>query len=307
VEKTWRRRSVSGFLATDGSHISQYDAATTRAILGETAVVLRAFGFAGSHAIVIGGLVPTLLVPIVDPGVDPHIGTTDVDLCLSVALSTGNVGAYQRLEAALRQADFHMKPLGPASASSWQWVGGKRTALEIEFFCAPTADNLPGQLYRPDGDVTHGVSAMTLAAGRLVDRDNVERDIPVVLPDLTEVVVPFRVTGAAAYVATKIDALRRREKNKDAYDMVWMTESWPGGPPGFAQKLLRSPVLRDPEFQAMLGNLPGLFETLDSLGSRRFATFVSREGEDRDVAARRASGAVGALLAELHRLGAVED
>ena len=39
--------------------------------------MLRAFGFANSHAIVVGGLVPSLLVPKPDAGLEPHVGTEE--------------------------------------------------------------------------------------------------------------------------------------------------------------------------------------------------------------------------------------
>jgi len=93
-------------LAGNGMHASEYDPALTDAILGEAAHLLRNIGFAARHAILIGGLVPGLLVLDPGPGHQPHIGTADVDVCLSVALVEGDTAQYERIEAGLRTAGF---------------------------------------------------------------------------------------------------------------------------------------------------------------------------------------------------------
>jgi len=70
--------------------------------------VIRAFSFAGAHVVIIGGLVPSLLVPEPEQGIERNIGTQDLDLCLSIALVDGNVGNYDRLEQSLKGAGFRM-------------------------------------------------------------------------------------------------------------------------------------------------------------------------------------------------------
>lgn len=295
--------SGSAFLASDGSHISQYDANSTKALLGEAGRLIRGVGFSGVHLTFIGGLVPSLLVPALDPGIDPHIGSGDIDLCLSVALVTAQVGAYERIEKALRKLDFKMKPQGLGSASSWQWVGGVLVPVTVEFFCASVAGNQPGVLFRPQGDVTKGLSAMTLATGGLIDRDLIEVNVKVDLPDRTQASLPFRITAPAAYLASKSDALARRDKNKDGYDIVWLVEAWPGGQEILAQVVRNSPVFDDPSMQEALNRLRDQFRNLDSLGSRAFAKFVEPLGSSTlDASAQRAAGAVTALLNALDAL-----
>lgn len=50
-------------------------------------------GMTPKHLVVVGGLVPPLLVP--DAG-DPHVGSADIDLSLSVAITTGATREYYR-------------------------------------------------------------------------------------------------------------------------------------------------------------------------------------------------------------------
>jgi hypothetical protein len=263
-------------LGTDGAHISQYDPDRTAALLSEAGRLIRGVGFSGIHLKFIGGLVPSLLIPELDPGIEPHIGSADIDLCLSIALATGRVSAYQRLEKALAKLGYKMKPQGPGSASSWQWVGGEKHKVTVEFFCAPVAENKP------------------------IDGDLVELSVKVRLPDGTDASLPFRVTAPAAFLASKADALLRRDKNKDAYDIVWLCEAWPGGQGALAKVIRGSPVFDDPLMKQALQDLAREFDDIDSLGSHGYASFVEPQATvDLDTSARRASGAVKALLSWL--------
>jgi len=257
-------------------------------------------GFSGSHLRFIGGLVPSLLVPVLDPGIGPHVGSGDIDLCFSVPLASGDTGAYARIEKALRALDYKMKPQGENSASSWQWVGGVRALVTVEFFCAPIADNAPGTLYRPSGDVTKGLSALTLATGGLIDRDLIELNVKLTLPNGDSAAIPFKVTAPAAFLASKSDALTQREKNKDAYDIVWLCEAWPGGQATRAEVIRRSPIFEDTLMRKALADLKLQFASIDAVGARAYGRFVEPLGASSlDVSSRRAMGAVQALLSAI--------
>lgn len=128
-------------MAGDGMHISEYDPSVADAILGEAAHLLRNIGFSARHSILIGGLVPGLLVLDPGPGSQPHIGTADVDICLSVALVEGDTAEYDRIEAGLRKAGF-----GPTD-KTFAWKRTSGLGIKVEFFC-PAADGRPaGSLF----------------------------------------------------------------------------------------------------------------------------------------------------------------
>lgn len=284
-------------MATDKS--ADYDAATTKAILDELGSVIREFGFAGRHVIVIGGLVPGLLVPVLDPGITPHVGTGDVDLCFSAALVAGEVGEYDRIETSLRHAGFEMMKRGE-TPESWRWIGGRRRRVVLEFFC-PATDAAPaGRLYRPGGLIGGKLCALALDAGRLLDEDNVERNLRVTTPD-GEIELAIRVTGLAAFVATKVDAIAGRSKNKDSYDLVWLTNAWNGGAEGAAEEVRGSRIWGRSELQSALDRLERQFATLDDAGPRQYARFVSAEEPDR--AARHAAETIAAFSRRLRELG----
>lgn len=124
-------------------NISEYDPALANAVLGEAAHLLRSIGFASQHAILIGGLVPGLLVLDPGPGRPAHIGTADVDLCLSVALIEGDTAEYERIEAGLRKAGF--EPF----ESNFAWKRTRGLGVKVEFFCPAGEGRERGSLFRP--------------------------------------------------------------------------------------------------------------------------------------------------------------
>jgi hypothetical protein len=286
-------------LATEGGHASEYDSLIQPKLRAEAVRVIRGFSFAGSHVVIVGGLVPSLLVPQPEEGIERHIGTQDLDLCLSVALVDGNVGNYERLEKSLKDAGFQMVREDGHSIS-WRWRGGVDLPLTVEFFCSAGPDREPGRLYRPGGVVGGKLSALVLSAGRLIDADTREVEVEVDLPGGGGTTCQkVKVAGPAAYLAAKTDALRRRTKNKDSYDVVWLVESWPGGQVELAREIRAARIAGDPDFLAALGVLGEEFATIDSAGAVKYARFMGEDAASRDRLARRAVGAVAALLREL--------
>ena len=58
----------------DGQHVAGYDPDLTETLVAEATDLVRALRFMAPHVVVIGGLVPELLVPVLDPGIEPHVG-----------------------------------------------------------------------------------------------------------------------------------------------------------------------------------------------------------------------------------------
>ncbi len=126
----------------DGAHYSDYDPSLAETVVDQAAGLLKSIGLASHHVILIGGIVPGLLVPVLDPGIEPHIGTTDLDFCLSVALVEGDTAEYDRIEQGLKQVGF-------VDVDSWRWRGGPNNRLLVEFFCPTGPGRTAGRLFRP--------------------------------------------------------------------------------------------------------------------------------------------------------------
>jgi hypothetical protein len=295
-------------LVGDPQHISQYDPGISKAILGETAHLLRHLGFAAGHVIVIGGLVPGLLVLDAGAGRPIHVGTTDLDLCLSVALAAGDTAEYERIETGLTRAGYQ------PTADSFRWKRAAGLGLTVEFFCPASDDRPAGTLFRPKAaraptakhNMGSTLSAIALDAGEAISADAQTVIREVTLPDDAGVVSQeFRVTGIVGFLVAKIGALVGRVKLKDAYDIVWLLEAWPGGPAGAATATRSSAAFEREDVQAALARLTVEFADAGRVGPRSYARFIALPGaspDDMERAARQAFGAVRAFTTTLEQM-----
>ena len=139
------------------------------------------------------------------------------------------------------------------------------------------------------------LSAMALDAGAAISDDIrvVERDVD--LPDgAGRVSHQFRVTGLTGFLVAKIGALTERDKPKDAYDIVWLLEAWPGGPQQAAQAARNSPVFQRADTQRALARLAREFADPSRVGPRSYARFMAAPESSPDDIARMQRQAVGA-------------
>jgi hypothetical protein len=298
-------------LATDQSLSDAYDPSLVTLLLGETAWLLRHLGFTAQHTILIGGVVPSLLV--LDPPAQPHLGTTDLDLCLSLAIVTGDTAEYERLETALTAAGYE-----PTDAS-FRWRQRDGLHLEVEFFCAASDDRPAGRLFRPKASINptakHNfgpkLTAVALDAGGVIEADAYDVEVDVDLPDAAgRTRFTFRVTGLLGFLVAKTAALTGRDKPKDAYDIVWIIENWPGGPAAAATALRDSPAFHRSDAAQMVDRLFEEFSSLDRLGPSSFVRFLApatASQDERVRLARQALGAVNELQTALVQGGGTGD
>jgi hypothetical protein len=296
----------------DGQHISGYDPALAEMLVTEAASVVRALGFAAQHVVLIGGLVPGLLVPVLDPGIEPHVGTADIDLCLSVALVEGDTATYERMEAVLKVLGFE------EGDASFRWRRRTGVPLTIELFCPADEGRPAGRAFRPASaenptgkhNLGGHLSALALDAGDLLTTDVELIDRIVTLPDNKGTVeMTLRVTGPLAFLVAKAQALvgpTARDKPKDAYDIVWLIESWPGGPTEAARTFGDRPLYGSAKVQAALRAIARAFERTDSVGPRSYARFVATSVDDEPRLERRAVGALAEFAEALPPPSSIE-
>jgi len=286
----------------DGQHVAGYDPDLASILAAEAADLVRALGFMAPHVVLIGGLVPGLLVPILDPGIEPHVGTADIDLCLSVALVEGDTEAYERIETTLKKLGFREGDV------SFRWQRKDGIGLTVEFFCPAGPQRAPGRAFRPTqadnptGKHNFGsrLSALALKAGDLLTTDVEIINRNFVLPrDKGTLELELRVTGPLAFLTAKNDALHGRDKPKDAYDIVWLIESWPGGPAAAAASFAQRPAYHRPEVAAALQAFSASFATRECIGPRSYARFLATDTREEAQLERRAVGAISEFIAAL--------
>lgn len=285
-------------MAGEGLHINEYDPTLANAILGEAAHLMRNLGFSAQHAILIGGLVPGLLVLDPGPGRAPHVGTADLDICLSVALIEGDTAEYERIEKALRNAGFE------PHHSNFAWKRTRGLGVVVEFFCPAGEGRPPGNLFRPSAteaplvkrNMGPRLSAIALEAGNAISHNVMTVEREVMLPDgAGRTTWAFRVTGLVGFLVAKVAALVERDKPKDAYDIVWLLENWEGGPEGAAAAALATHLMERDDVRTAMTRLASEFAAPDRLGPSSFVRFMAPAGTTQDERMRLARQAAGAV------------
>ena len=113
----------------------------------------------------------------------------------------------------------------------------------------------------------------------------------------------FPVAGLAPWLCLKADAIMRRRKPKDAYDVVWLLDAL--GPERAAAQISNSPLLNEELAVDVLGQLARLitdqFRDTASAGPAMYANFL--EAEESDADRRHAFGTVAAFGRELNARG----
>lgn len=279
-------------MARDQKRAQDYKDPMARRLLGMAADVLRSFGsaFGGKHLAIIGGAVPSLMVPEVAAGMVAHVGTADLDLHLSLHLLDGQTAEYyDAIIDGLRS--LKLEPdRRDGKEIKWRWVGSHRgAALQVELLCplrdrggkpeAP-AEGTPAEV---NIGPTKEITALAVGFGYLVPDDTIKVSRRVEASG-GELSYEFPVAGLTSWLCLKADAVMRRDKPKDAYDIVWLLTAL--GPDEAAKTVAASKLLGGPHRPAVIQELELLiadqFRDIDSIGPRSYATFLEASPGDRE-------------------------
>lgn len=290
-------------MADDRAQAGDYTDPMSDRLLGVAADVLRSFGsaFGGKHLAIIGGAVPGLRVPEPPAGMEPHVGTADLDLHLSLHLMDGETANYY---VAIIDG---LRSLGLAQADEggrqiqWRWVGRYReTRVQVELLCpartrggrpeTPAAGSPAEANIGPHDDI----AALAIGFGHLVPHDTevIPRRVETARGSMT---YDFPVAGLASWLCLKADAIMLRDKPKDAYDVVWLLDSL--GPERAGELIAANPLF-DSEFaddvRAQLDRLVAdQFRDEKSVGPTAYAEFLNDHAAPGDR--RHAVGTVSAF------------
>lgn len=247
------------------------------ALIGEAASLLYLLGgMAAKHLVIVGGLVPPLLVP---EAADEHIGSADVDLCLSLAITSGTTRTYYRsIEEAL--APY----FEPERTTGFRWRKKENAPglpLVLDFL-APAAedDTLLADGTRALDEQTAAQNAgsrlrpLAIRAGRLIDEDALSvtiEGVKLAYRPGTRADVRIRHAGPVGFLAAKADALAGRDDSKDGYDVSWWCLN--GEPSGkdMATLVTERPAFRQELFQETVAQLHAAFRAPDYPGPDGYA------------------------------------
>lgn len=250
--------------------------AAARRVLVDLGQVLRSFE---DCLVVVGGWVPDLLM---EGSEEVHVGSIDVDLALDVERLAG--GRYAELLKALlntrryRQSDEPFKLYADVDLEDDQ----PPVQVDVDFLKSPdarTKKNKPKftENFRPLD--ASGCSAafehpeLVIITGKMIKGKTNQ--------------VQFRVASIADFLIMKSYALANRDKPKDAYDICFCLDNYPGGLEKLAANWKKRADSKD--IIKAIRILKEKFETVDSYGSGQVVEFYnSANEEERQRQARRA-------------------
>jgi hypothetical protein len=196
-------------------HQSDYDELATKRCERALVTLLGGMGPWSQRVYLAGGLAPRYIIGTLPEGARPHVGTTDVDLVIGLALEGQSPVAYRTLENNLKKVGF-------AAENSFRWhkdVDGVN--VTVEFLC-DTDQVERGKIFKPKGGTGSGLGAFNVQGAQLVTRDYMEREIEADrLDDGGRSMVVVRVAHILSYTVLKILAFQDRHENKDSYDLVY--------------------------------------------------------------------------------------
>ena len=211
------------------------DRTSVGAALAERALAKLATA-AGEHAdelLVLGGLTPPLLVrnaPV------PHLGTTDIDILVEVALpyEEDDEGTdYAWLERALHDSGF--SPHG----SGVTWVTNVGATVTIDLVC-DRRGTPPGTTLTIRG--CREAAGFNLRGPRAARCDAVRRALAVPGTDET---VEVSFAGLGGFLLAKASAAVARQEEKDWYDFFYVAIHNDAGGPRAAAEAMRSGACAD--------------------------------------------------------------
>ena len=253
------------------AHYSDYDKETTARCERALLTLLGDLGPWRERIYLAGGLAPRYLVRQLPEGARGHVGTTDVDLVIGLALGDETPETYHTLQNNLEKARFQQKE------PSFRWardVDG--VTVLVEFLCE-TDEVGPGRIYRPKGEFTgSSLGAFNVRGAHLVRDDFIECDIEGErLDGGGHSRVTVRVANLLPYTVLKIFAFQDRHENKDAYDLVFTLLNHQAGPRAAGSEARSSAVAAHAQVDGAFALLQERFRDVNQDGPSAYALFLS--------------------------------
>jgi hypothetical protein len=261
-------------------HFTDYDETTTARCERALVTLLGDLGPWRERIYLVGGLAPRYLVGQLPSGARAHVGTTDVDLVIGLALGDETPETYRTLQNNLEKSHFDPREPG------FRWVREvEGMKVVVEFLCE--TESVPaGLVFRPKaGSTGSRVGAFNVRGANLVGYDYVERVLEGErLDGGGQSKVTVRVANVLPYTVLKVLAFQDRHENKDSYDLVFCLLHFGDGPHAAGRDAARSAVARDDRVTEALELLGERFNDADQDGPTAYGAFLAEPGDDEEAA-----------------------
>ncbi len=234
------------------------------AVLVEIGLVL------GAHRdaiVVIGGSVPSLLLPGAKPG---HIGSLDIDLNLDTEKlkEHGYADLIEKLEKAGYQRNVEgLKPFQLKRGVDLK-DGGEPIAVIVDLLMPKNAKT---QKHRPQ--LVEGLRVQEIDGGDVALRSNLKMMIAGTMPDKRQYKSEMLVATIPALLVMKGYALVQRDKKKDAYDIYFCIREFEGGIEALAPQC--KALMGDEVVQRGYRNIAMHFDKEDGFGPETVRRFLA--------------------------------
>jgi hypothetical protein len=247
------------------------------ALLQEAASLFHLIGgLAPKHLVIVGGLVPPLLVP---DAKDAHLGSADIDFCLSVAITQGETRQYYKSLEELIEPYFE---LAGHSGFRWRKKAGVAGLPILIDFLAPAGEEWTAVAdgARELGDETAAANAglhlrpFPIRSGELIDGDavtNTIADVDLIYRPGARADVEVRHAGPVGFLAAKADAFAGRNDTKDGYDVSWWFLNANGSAKEVAQLVIERLAFKDELFQESVAELQSAYKGPEHVGPDGYA------------------------------------
>lgn len=256
-------------------HASEYDGEQAKLVRATCLYVATKLGDLMDDLLIIGGLVPSLIINQAElpAGVEPHVGTLDLDVGLQLALL--DEGRYRSLTERLRDARFRPDRNTDGNPTRQRWVITGSGTVKVDFLIPPSREgDRGGRLRNIERDFAAIIAPGLGCAFR--DRQRLTLEGTTLFGE--NATRPVYACGPGAYVVLKALAFDGRGENKDAYDLFYVVRNYGKGVEDVARAL--QPLLDAPEARKAVEVLRRDFTELDGVGPRRVADFVGGERDD---------------------------
>lgn len=266
---------------------SQYSDKEVNACKSVLLELVHLLGEFKDEMVIIGGWAPTFLLP---GSREPHIGSLDIDVALNFSGIPDD--AYQTILKAFLKRGYVQDEQQPFRFFRKVRVEGS-APIDVE------VDLMAGE-YGGTGK-NHRTQKVQDARARkargcdLVFGSAVTVKLAGELPDGGRDSVTFKVTGIVPFLVMKGMAMFDRMKEKDAYDIYYCIEYFPGGADKLAAEF--TSLLKNKLVLEGLGKIRAKFASVKHAGPAWVADFLEiTEKEDREILMRRTYEKVNELL-----------
>jgi len=266
---------------------SQYGEREVNACKAVLIELVHLMGEIKDEMVIIGGWTPVFLLPQAE---EPHVGSLDIDVALNFSKIPDDT--YQTLLKAFMKRGYTQDKEQPFRFFRKVKVKeGEIINVEVDLMAGEYGGTGKGRRTQKVQDVR----ARKARGCDLAFDASIIVTLEGELPEGGKDKVSFKVSGIVPFLVMKGMAMYDRMKEKDAYDIFYCVEHYPGGVRKLASEF--EPYIKNKLVIESIGKIKSKFASVEHVGPTWVADFLEKtDKEDREIIMRRAYEKVSELL-----------